>query len=261
VDTAGTVSSVSYVHADGLNTPRVVTDASGTVLWQWAVQGNPFGEQSPTAPTGYVFNLRFPGQYYDVESGLSNWGYRTYDATTGRSLQSDPIGLAGGQASTYAYALNAPLNAFDDDGLKVAFANPGSKDADTLRKAYERVKATPRGGFICKTLEDSPNTYTIDITANGPLRNDPNPSLREMPAYIDYANHGAWFDPSAKPLMNTTEGLQPATLEDLMSHELGHLATEVHDTGPGQMDNINLNENPVRQSLGHPKRVTYNVLP
>lgn len=154
VDTAGTASTVSYVHADGLNTPRVVTDASGTTFWQWGVRGNPFGEQSPTEPAGHTFNLRFPGQYFDVEAGRSNWDYRTYDATIGRSLQSDPIGLAGGQASTYAYASSDPLNAFDDNGLKGTFANSGSKDANILRKAYERIKATPRGGYICKTLED-----------------------------------------------------------------------------------------------------------
>ena len=93
VDTAGTASTVSYVHADGLNTPRVVTDASGTTFWQWGVRGNPFGEQSPTEPAGHTFNLRFPGQYFDVEAGRSNWDYRTYDATIGRSLQSDPIGF------------------------------------------------------------------------------------------------------------------------------------------------------------------------
>lgn len=82
-----------------------------------------------------------------------------------------------------------------------------------------------------------------------------------MSAYVDYANHGAWFDASARPLVNTSEGLQPATLEDQMAHELGHLATGVRDTGPDKMDNINLNENPVRRSLSHPKRVTYDLLP
>jgi YD repeat-containing protein len=30
-----TTSTVSYVHVDGLGTPRAVADGSGTVIWQW----------------------------------------------------------------------------------------------------------------------------------------------------------------------------------------------------------------------------------
>ncbi|RME57712.1 RHS repeat-associated core domain-containing protein, partial [Candidatus Parcubacteria bacterium] len=41
-------------------------------------------------------NFRFPGQYYDAETGL-NYNYqRTYDPSLGRYTQTDPIGLNGG---------------------------------------------------------------------------------------------------------------------------------------------------------------------
>ena len=72
VDTTGSTSVVNYVLGDGLGTPRAVINDAGTTIWSWAYQGNPFGEQPPTSSTGYVFNLRYPGQYYDAESGLSN---------------------------------------------------------------------------------------------------------------------------------------------------------------------------------------------
>jgi RHS repeat-associated protein len=112
-----TTSTVSYVHADGLGTPRAVADSSGTVTWQWVYQGNPFGEQSPTSSTGYVFNLRYPGQYHDAESKTNYNLFRAYESATGRYLQSDPIGLAGG-ISTYIYVGGNPLNNIDSLGLR-----------------------------------------------------------------------------------------------------------------------------------------------
>lgn len=119
VDTAGTASTVSYVHADGLGTPRAVTDATGTAIWQWSYAGNAFEEQEPISAMGYIFNLRSAGEYYDAESGLNSNGYRTRDRHAWRFLQSDPIGLAGGM-STYAAVGNRPLRSVDPDGLQVA---------------------------------------------------------------------------------------------------------------------------------------------
>lgn len=116
VDTSGGVSSVSYVHADGLNTPRAIADAGGAVVWQWPFQGNPFGEQQPASPAGYAFNLRFSGQYYDAESTLSYNINRDYEASIGRYIQSDPIGQSGG-INTYAYVAGNPATNVDPLGL------------------------------------------------------------------------------------------------------------------------------------------------
>ncbi|MFZ0870723.1 MAG: RHS repeat-associated core domain-containing protein, partial [Rhodanobacter sp.] len=109
-------STVNYVTADQLGTPRAVSNNTGTVIWRWSYQDNPFGEQQPTSSTGYVLNLRYPGQYYDAESGTNYNVFRTYEPATGRYLQSDPIGLAGG-VSTYAYVGGNPISNFDASGL------------------------------------------------------------------------------------------------------------------------------------------------
>ncbi len=258
IDTAGSTSTVNYVTADHLGTPRAVSNSAGATIWSWTWLGNPFGELAPSSASGYTLNLRYPGQYYDTESGFNYNINRNYDSSSGRYVQSDLIGL-GGEISTYAYAVGAPINAFDPNGLKVKFANPKSQEAGILRKAYNRVRKTRKGAFICKLLEQSDKLYTIDTAANGPLINSSNPFLRAQPSYTNHIDH-VYIDPYAHPLENTKIGLMPASTEDLLGHEMGHLATGIMDTGPGNMDNVNANENPIRRELGEPERVTYDPI-
>jgi RHS repeat-associated protein len=130
VDAGGGTATVSYVTADQLGTPRAISDADGTTKWSWPYAGNAWGEQEPTS-NGYVFNLRFPGQYADAESGLNYNVHRDYDSATGRYVESDPLGLFGGQASTYAYADSNPFVTMDPTGLQslVLCANPANAAA------------------------------------------------------------------------------------------------------------------------------------
>jgi RHS repeat-associated protein len=76
-----------------------------------------FVDQDPSGTgTQFVYNLRFPGQYYDVETGLSYNTWRDYDPATGRYVESDPIGLRGG-IDTYEYAGDQPTMRVDPNGL------------------------------------------------------------------------------------------------------------------------------------------------
>lgn len=111
-----TTSLVNYVTADQLGTPRAVTDGTGTVIWSWAYQGNPFGEQQPSSSTGYVLNLRYPGQYYDAETGTNYNVFRTFEPSAARYLQPDPTGFDGG-IGLFAYVGGNPLNYIDPLGL------------------------------------------------------------------------------------------------------------------------------------------------
>lgn len=103
-----------YVHNDHLSTPKYVTDPTGSVVWE--SDQNAFGRRIGSSGSK-LFNIGFPGQYLDSESGLYYNYFRNYDPEIGRYVQSDPIGLEGGN-NTYIYTSNNPVNAFDLLGLE-----------------------------------------------------------------------------------------------------------------------------------------------
>jgi RHS repeat-associated protein len=111
--------AVYYVNSDHLGAPRSIVDTNGNTVWAW--NRDPFGNGQPTGTMTY--NLRFPGQYYDAETGLSYNMARDYNPAIGRYIQSDPIGLAGG-VNTYAYVGGNPVGGIDPNGLCEAGQSP-----------------------------------------------------------------------------------------------------------------------------------------
>lgn len=77
----------------------------------------PFGEViSVTGPAS--LDARFPGQWFQLESGLAyNW-HRHYDASLGRYTQPDPLGVKAGP-SVYGYADGNPVMWVDPEGLDI----------------------------------------------------------------------------------------------------------------------------------------------
>jgi RHS repeat-associated protein len=116
---AGGGSEVFFVWTDQLDTPRVISDDANRIRWEWDAN-DPFGNNAPNEdPSGmgaFTYNLRFPGQYFDAETGLDYNYFRDYDPSIGRYIKSDPIGLAGG-LSTFAYSTSNPLVFADPLGL------------------------------------------------------------------------------------------------------------------------------------------------
>jgi RHS repeat-associated protein len=132
---AQSTADIFYIYADHLNTPRVITNNVGQPVWRWD-NVDPFGANAPNENPGglgtFTCNLRFPGQYFDRETGLHYNYFRDYDPSIGRYIQSDRIGLGGG-LNTYAYVAGNPLSYADPTGTAVQPASSQRPNVITPR--------------------------------------------------------------------------------------------------------------------------------
>lgn len=110
----GGPSGIHYFHNDHLGTPKALTDKNGKV--KWAAAHTPFG--TALISENKIENpFRFPGQYFDGETGLNYNYFRNYYPSTGRYIESDPTGVDS-DLNTYLYALSNPVMLTDPDGLE-----------------------------------------------------------------------------------------------------------------------------------------------
>ncbi|MBU0481180.1 MAG: RHS domain-containing protein [Proteobacteria bacterium] len=189
----GLQAGTYYFINDHLGTPQQLVNGAGEVVWAAAYL--PFGE-AQVYNEGVVNNLRFPGQYYDAETGLHyNWN-RYYDPKTGRYITADPIGLEGG-INLYGYVGGNPMNAVDPMGL--LFGDRINAEAimglnGTVKFSFGGIKATakadfgsshyPLGGeeYVSQggKLSLKPGPITIGIGAERKSAGHPYPSKRDF---------------------------------------------------------------------------------
>jgi len=175
--TQSTVAAVSkdrlyWFVNDHLGTPMMIVDENQEIVWQGSAM--PFGETSMTV-NSFENNFRFPGQYFDAESGLHYNYYRYYDYSTGRYLIADPIGLNGG-INLFAYTNLNPINLIDLFGLDESWrvlsrsmsatggVPPGIKSrpipwreyGEVLQPSKQSLSSTKRAAMIFTTA-----SYTV----------------------------------------------------------------------------------------------------
>jgi RHS repeat-associated protein len=148
---AATVYSVS---ADWLNTPHVIQNASKQDVWTWDhyAFGDTVPNQNPSGLGAFTYNLRFPGQYKDAETNLNYNVNRDYNATLGRYVESDPVGLNAG-INTYGYVGENPISKTDPFGLAVYVGAHGAF-----------FSSDPFNHLVIVLIPDVPSTF-----ANYPL--------------------------------------------------------------------------------------------
>ena len=116
-----TTTEFYNVYADHLDTPRLITNQVGQAVWRYD-NNDPFGgnvpDENPSALGAFEFPLRDAGVYFDKETGLAYNVNRYRDLPSGRFIQADPLGLAGGDLSLYVLRRNDPLSFTDPEGLQ-----------------------------------------------------------------------------------------------------------------------------------------------
>jgi RHS repeat-associated protein len=113
-------NNIYYYHNDHLGTSMMMTDETVETVWEGEYL--PFGEAFSV--TGSITNnLRFPGQYFDDETGLHYNYYRDYNPVVGRYVEADPVGIDRGENHLFVYVRNNAVNWIDPEGTEVKLCN------------------------------------------------------------------------------------------------------------------------------------------
>jgi len=190
VGQTGEEQKIYYFINDHLGTPQKLLDENADVVW--SVDYKPFGEANVDVNT-FANRFRFPGQYFDTETGLHyNW-HRYYDPKTGRYLTPDPIGLAGG-INLFVYSFNNPINWLDPFGLKTYITI--RRKSSTKISISGTINVRNDKGDVYKAYTIEPIKGGVDNSKDPVkagkydafLRKDHNPNRIELRNVPDYEN-------------------------------------------------------------------------
>ncbi|MCI4679030.1 hypothetical protein K9U33_10260 [Rhodoblastus acidophilus] len=178
--------TIYYVHTDHLGRPARMTAQNWA--WVWDVIYSPFGATSYIWTNPATMDLRFPGQWFQLESGLAyNW-HRHYDATIGRYVEPDPLGLTAllsDGPSVNNYVGGNPLARVDEDGQQAAVISLACAENPTCAAAFAvAAAAAAKGGAkICAKLLDWTHSNNSDCNDDyrQSLQNQVNALCKPLP--------------------------------------------------------------------------------
>ena len=186
-----------------------------------------------SAPTPGAWSIG-GGTSSDASSAWSGFGYGnaaggtpvynavfTADKTTGQIVNVLITGLAA--------TIGGNLNVVTYEGFTPA-------EAKKITHILNVINTTKRGHQLVNKVRKSPRKYRI-------IKNKTNNAGGLALTGVMYFNFGIKIN------IHTVDGLVPATPTRILAHELGHMSGGQLDDGPGNMNNVNVNENPVMIEL------------
>ncbi|MEU0372105.1 putative T7SS-secreted protein [Streptomyces sp. NPDC006283] len=223
------------IATDLVGTPTELVSESGDVAWRtrttlWGQTAWPSGSVTYTP-------LRFPGQYYDPETGLHYNLHRHYDPQTAHYLSQDPLGLAPGpNPSAYVHNPHTwadPLGLAPYDPLREGYtSSPGFEKDPYHPDVVERRIKENRELYGIKD-PDGPGMIGANGTQitsktlwnHGPYRIDvENPNPGERPGQLhfqDQSNKGAKYQYNFET--GNFDGL-PRSIEKAVGNNPGFIA-------------------------------------
>ncbi|MGX1675216.1 putative T7SS-secreted protein [Streptomyces sp. NPDC055400] len=165
---------------DLVGTPTELIDESGDIAWRR--RSTVWGTTAWASDSSTYTPLRFPGQYFDPESGLHYNYFRHYDPETARYVSPDPLGLTPApNPSSYVdnpHTWSDPLGLAPECPPKGEHSNPFERREDAERAAFEVAGvpygAAPDAEWVVmgdKTLKHMPgHVYSKDPTHWGNFR-------------------------------------------------------------------------------------------
>lgn len=155
---------------DLIGTPTELVGEQGDIAWR--TRSTLWGTTAWAARSTTYTPLRFPGQYFDPETGLHYNYFRHYDPETARYLTPDPLGLTPAPNPT-TYVHN-PLEEFDPEGLIPCRQNVAD-DFNVPRRAVVEPRVVYRGdarppeevfqnGFTPKGINEDIGKYALHDT-------------------------------------------------------------------------------------------------
>ncbi|KER70722.1 hypothetical protein HR51_19610 [Burkholderia cepacia] len=209
VDASPESGQAYFVFCNQVGLPEWIEDADRRVVWR-AAEIDPYGLIYATTGNIVDYVLRWPGHYYDHETGLHYNRFRSYHPGLGRYLQSDPAGQYGG-IHLYAYSSNPTV---DVDVLGLTCQNPNHPDdCDGKGPEHEHpgvprlYRGAPLGGVNELHIIDDPRLIVdmpfVGINAPKYKRNAAG-WLRDLQYYWDEikARHPEAFSPFNLRILN-----------------------------------------------------------
>ena len=148
--------------SDYLGTPMQAYDKQGDKVWEQEL--DIYGRQRKR-PSAFI-PFKYQGQYEDAETGLYYNRFRYYDPNAGSYISQDPIGLAGGNPTLYAYV--SDVNYWNDVLGLTAEVYKLVATKDGYYDVYEWGNDKPVG----KTYLKKGDTWKIGETTNFRTKKD-----------------------------------------------------------------------------------------
>ncbi len=200
-------SQYYYYTSDQINSTRVVTNDSGSVVYAAAHEA--YGGVQMTWPSTFDPTLKFSGKERDGESELDYFGARYYDRAQYRFISTDPaIDVAecyqNPQAwNHYSYCMNSPVSFIDPNG-----------------ECGRRVHYTLTFNWAYKVFR---NSKIADAIASADQMADDKLALVNLQHFPSYNDVRMMFEAAFSKGDFTTLGLALHGLQDYMAHTLNGL--------------------------------------